>query len=387
MRITYFSAMGLCLLDGMANGIRGYYLAFFILLFLLLCAAALSLWTAGSFAYLQRLEREKGFRGESLSLKLSIHNDQPFPFTAMKLRVEAVSREDDQEELFSLLPGREINFEYQIPLRHRGEHLLGLTTLTITDGFGLLPIRFDMRRLAYYKMRPLLVYPRILQLVPKAAPSGDEKQAAAQNLRAAPFGENLFSSRPYRAGDALKRINWKLSFRLKKPFTKEYDAPLRGRSYFFLHNALQGSAEGPLDLADLFTESVASLAAQALRSGRDVSILNSGGFRPLALRAGSALTPLLEHLAKLPFDSAGELGPVLAKHAPALSRRDAVYLVSAEVNGALLAALRRFFPGGGAALILVGGQRPPEGSLPPGLVLCQLPLGVNPIAALSEVLQ
>lgn len=57
------------------------------MLFLTLCCAAMTLWTYFSFSYLQAAERAVAVRGETLSLRVGIYNDKPYPFTRMRVEV------------------------------------------------------------------------------------------------------------------------------------------------------------------------------------------------------------------------------------------------------------------------------------------------------------
>ena len=87
VRAGWFAVLGLSLLGGLASGLRAYYLVFFSMLFLTLCCAAMTLWTYFSFSYLQAAERAVAVRGETLSLRVGIYNDKPYPFTRMRVEV------------------------------------------------------------------------------------------------------------------------------------------------------------------------------------------------------------------------------------------------------------------------------------------------------------
>ena len=77
VRAGWFAVLGLSLVGGVPSGLRACYLVLFSMLFLTLCCAAMTLWTYFSFSYLQAAERAVAVRGETLSLRVGIYNDQP----------------------------------------------------------------------------------------------------------------------------------------------------------------------------------------------------------------------------------------------------------------------------------------------------------------------
>ena len=80
-RVCFYTVMALCLLGGMINGIRAYYLVFFFQLALVCISLALNLWTILSFSYVQQIDEKRAVKGGFCQLHVGIYNDKPFPFS------------------------------------------------------------------------------------------------------------------------------------------------------------------------------------------------------------------------------------------------------------------------------------------------------------------
>ena len=166
VRAGWFAVLGLSLVGGLASGLRAYYLVFFSMLFLTLCCAAMTLWTYFSFSYLQAAERAVAVRGETLSLRVGIYNDKPYPFTRMRVEVACADPAQRIALALDLAPRRDKQFDLALRLPYCGVYQVGMTRLSVCDCFGLLPLRFDLRNLPYYRMAELTVLPELTPLPP-----------------------------------------------------------------------------------------------------------------------------------------------------------------------------------------------------------------------------
>ena len=339
-RWCYFAVMVVCLLQGMINGIRAYYLVLFMQALLLIASISLNFWTALSFAYLQTTDERRAVKGDVCNLRVGIYNDKPFPFTMMRVHVQAVSRKDDAELSFSLMPKSSIDFDIPMSLPYRGEFQVGMTYLEITDIFGLVHMKFDMRRLAYYKSKELLVYPRLVMLPRLRAVSGDAKHFNALNLGGAEDGESFAGARQYRAGDTSKKIHWKLSFKQRELYSKQYDIPMESRSLLFIHNIQKAQGEPSLAYADTVCECAAAVSRHFLVAGHPVTVSETGERRmSVSARALSGFQPMYDWLAMLPFDSSGSIEQCVSAAVKNKEGVQAVYIITAAVDDALCRAV------------------------------------------------
>jgi uncharacterized protein (DUF58 family) len=370
VRAVWFSALGLALVGGMASGLRAYYLVFFSMLFLTLCCAAMSLWTYVSFSYLQRVDRQTAVRGEEIALRIGIYNDKFYPFTRMRVRVKGVDVKLDEVLALELAPHRDRQFEVKLALPYRGVYQVGMTTLWVCDCFGLLPLRFDLRHLPYYRLIEVTVLPALTRLPAAARAPLDAPAAAREGVSDA--GDSFAMARPYRPGDPLKRVHWKLSARRGEMLVKQYDVP-QERACLIAVDArpMQGAQEASLRYADAVTSCALALADQALLAGHPVRVLYGRG--ELSAPTPRQFEALRLALARLPFE-AGARPPeetLDAVQGPA----GLVYVVSGLCGAGLNEPLRRLSPDG-CALVHIGPQ-PPEGFALP----CYAVQGASDLAA------
>lgn len=296
-RFCYWTALVCTLLYGLYSGNRFCWTLFLLLLLALAAALAVNLWTVFSFSYIQELSASQGEKGEAVGLKIGIYNDKPFPFTHMRVHVEAPAAEESQVLEINLAPKADCSFDLRLALPLRGEFLVGMTVLELQDVFGLLPMRFDLRRLPYYRQRPLLVLPRVREL---ALPAGKMDRALGSGLAAPGAGLDEFAyPREWRTEDHLSHVHWAATAKTRKLHARQYEEPAGGRCLIYLDcRALSDP------LSDRLAECAATLLHAHLRRGDSVQLMSSRAEDPQPKNAFgiSELTGLRQWLAVLKFD-------------------------------------------------------------------------------------
>ena len=359
-RRTYYIIMAASLLGGLITGLRPYFIVFFMMLFVLLLSAGMNLWTILSFNYTQTITSRRAVKGQRLSLKIGLFNDKPFPFTMMKIYAEAGRYYDPVQLEFNLESKSHIEFEIPVQCRYRGEFSLGMTTIELWDMFGLIPVRFNMRWLHYYKMLPLVVYPNVDIIRHLAAHTDDEKNFSNLRLTAAEDGENFAEARQYHRGDSSKRIHWKLSARHRELFTKQYEVPLESHSLIVVDNRDRGlEGEAALIFADLVCECAASLVRYALYRGHPVKVIECSEERPPMYGSGIAdFNAVYDWLAFLPFDAQTDLTDVLNLELRRQPDIRVVYLITSKPSQQLIQLLRQWQSRGSDVLCIVVSSDP-----------------------------
>ena len=389
LRVIFYTTMGLCLFNGFANALKLYYYVFFTQLFLVLVSIALNLWTYASFSYTQTISSAKAVKGETVHLKIGVYNDKPFTFTLMRVRVIGVSVSKPIELTFSLAPRSDIAFDVPLELPYRGEYHVGMSSLYVQDIFGLCPMRFDMRRLSYYRLLRLRVYPKLHKLPALRSGALDEKHFNALNLTAAPQGDSYAFVRAYQSGDIASRIHWKLSLRGQELFTRQYDIPTQARTLLVLGNSVKSQiSESVLFYADTICECAAALARHSLTANHPVEITACGvpGAKAASLRD---FPRLYDYLALLPFRQ--EATGVAEALLPYSERGDAphcIFVLAGDLDDDLAYTLRKTTGAGRqAVLLLVDSVRIPEPErLAPGVVCHEVKTGCDVAKALEAVL-
>ena len=160
LRFLFYLLMPVFLFMGMYTGMRLWYVLLMAQILLVLVIFGLNEWTLRTFSYTQTLDAASGVKGSETCLHLSIRNEKPFPLSMMQLDVELAAPSENTRVSFSLLPFAGTEFDFRVNMPYRGLYPIGVTTMRVTDVFGLLPMRFDMRKLHYYRQPELTVYPR-----------------------------------------------------------------------------------------------------------------------------------------------------------------------------------------------------------------------------------
>ncbi|MCL2821440.1 MAG: DUF58 domain-containing protein [Oscillospiraceae bacterium] len=332
IKITWYLLMAVFLFAGLISGMREFFLLFIIMLFVVLSALVLNLWTAFSFSFIQELSNQPVVKGSTTHLKIGIYNDKPFPFTLMKILVETISPKELYELNFNLSPRS--NIDYLVPFNcpYRGIYPVGMTIIDINDVFGLVKLRFDMRRISYYKKQRTKIYPEILELPYLPTRNTDSKYSGGVALRLSDDGDSYSDLRRYRPGDPLKRVHKTVSARKRELYVKSYDIPLETTILIAIDSSmLPGDSEQKRYLADLACSCAIALAEVSLRAGFTIEVTGVDLTRSLKRRGKRELLAALSNaLAEMPFDGEGDFGTDLELVVNKAQGYKAAYIISAS---------------------------------------------------------
>lgn len=277
IRWIFYASLVICLVMGLYSGVRIYFL-FFLTGILIICAVlAINIFTIYSFKFTQKLARNLCEKGETTELILELINESIVPLSLLNVHIEVVSPHRNVNLIFNLAPFSGKRFQIPLELPYRGHYKVGMTTIRINDIFGLVPFRFDMRRLPYYRMKEILVLPKAVASKGASVEMPDAKSFGEVNLKLADFGDSMAGARLYRPGDTAKRIHWKKSIQLSNLYSKQYDFPERENITIVLDSSAQGLlSEDLMRYADTLCECAASVALHSLLRGRSIQLVFSG---------------------------------------------------------------------------------------------------------------
>ncbi|MBN2627167.1 MAG: DUF58 domain-containing protein, partial [Spirochaetales bacterium] len=205
-------------------------------------------------------------------LELVIRNNAPFPVSYLTYRddLSGIFPVGKRDGALSLRPFEEIRVTYRAAGDTRGVHTAGPVRLR---GNG--PFRLYSWEKRCEARQSVVVYPRVYRVS-----LNQNRGLGGGNIK---ITNRLYedvtsfqSLREYIPGDELKRINWKVSARLGKLYSMEYDSNIS----FPVHIVLVLSAGAyPLthreDLMERAIETAASLAVCFLRMGQKLSLITS----------------------------------------------------------------------------------------------------------------
>jgi uncharacterized protein (DUF58 family) len=186
-----------------------------------------------------------------------------------------------------LAPGEVAEATYDLPTVHRSVVTVGPLLLSVTDPLGLA----EVTTVAAGDDR-LVVHPRIEALLPGPGATAHEARLGAQHASRVPVGLDFFTLREYEVGDDLRRVHWRSTARVGDLMLRQDELPWEQVATLLVDT--RASAHTP-ESFERAMEVAASVAAAAVRDGRRLRFVTTGGFELEAITA--RWTVLLDHLA------------------------------------------------------------------------------------------
>ncbi len=342
-RLLFFGVLYVVFVSALYSGARVLYVILFIQLLLLLGAFAMNLWSAFTFAYVQEMSETVSIRGETVHLHLEIHNERPLPFPMMRIRVRTLDPVTFWESTFNLAAKAHVAFDIPIACLYRGEYRVGLAVVDIKDIFGLQNLPFRMDRLPYYREKILRVQPRVTQLPERSTRPPDAKAFARFSTLHTENEESFSHARDYQPGDRARQIHWKLSTRLGRLYSRQYDIATEP-SMLVLIDATPGrfTGEAALQWQDTACSCAATLIAHVLHRRFLVTMIAAGAsptrIRGVSMADFSAFSHALTLLA---FNGTVSAPGMLLQEKDACREHGSIVLIThAEPDAALLDAYR-----------------------------------------------
>lgn len=266
-------------------------------------------------------------------LRVRVHDHHP-----------ARTRAEGERTALVVPPGQGAAFVYRLRPEARGRHAFGPVELRVASPWGL--FERTVRAGAPVVVR---AYPNFRAVAGYELLAAEQRTGALGIRRRPRRGEGIdfHQLREYRAGDALRQIDWKATARMRRAVSREYQDERDQQIVFLLDCGRRLHAkDGERSHFDAVLDALLLAAHVALRQGDAVGLMTfSGEPRWLPPRKGAGqLRALLELLADL------ETGPRTADYLEAaralaarLRKRALVVLLSNlrdEDAGELEAALR-----------------------------------------------
>ena len=355
-RVAVVAALVLLPLAGLLTGSRASYVLFAFLLLLLLAALAQDLWAAFTFRYLQALDVAETSRGSQVHLKLTIDNEKPLPYALMRIRLATADRWEDRHLDFDLPPKQRADFDLTLECPHRGVYEIGMTLIDFVDLFGLLRFPFDMRLLSYYRMRSLVVLPKVHELERLPLKSFDNKSFAKRAPPTDDPEEPFAGTRRYRAGDSRRLIHWKASARHRMLLTRQFEPTEEPRIRLLVDRTRPPYAEREgAQAEDALCEGIASVVRYLLRKGIPLELVTYAPKREVTGVHGMKDFARIRHwLAMLSFSDARPLEEQLQMEMPTLGAVRSFLVFTTDLRSQSMQTLLRL-KDRAAVNVLLGG--------------------------------
>lgn len=333
-------------------------------------------------SYRRTLLHRRAFVGEDIEVSFSIANRKALPLPWIEIREsvpDAMPARDahtapsaNHGELYvtrstSLAWYERVSWRHRFLCRQRGYFRFGPTRLRSGDIFGLFPSQRDDFTHDY-----LTVLPRLVDLPDLGLPSERPFGEARSGSRIFEDPSRIVGVRDYRAGDPLKRIDWKATARRQDLQSRVHEPSSSLHLLVALNvNTLEFVWEGydPVRLERAITVA-GSVASWAEGHRYAVGLLANSSFpgadRPISIPPGrdpDQLTHILEALAMVSPFTIAPLEDVLEQAARRLPAGATVVVVAAFLTEPLAARIVRLRGRGHPLALLWVGDEPP----PPGL--------------------
>lgn len=194
-----------------------------------------------------------------VSGKIAVTNDGFLPVARVICRVSVLNDLTGEETFFETVMGvgarKTAQQSFLFESGYCGRLYVSVKSVTLTDAFGILPMRARVKAAARMTVLP--------ELFP--VETGERRfSAEAEDGYAEKKGDDrteIFALREYRAGDDVRQIHWKLSSKLDELSLKEASLPTnRARLLFW-------DKKGAPAQIDALADSVASVANALLERG------------------------------------------------------------------------------------------------------------------------
>jgi uncharacterized protein (DUF58 family) len=220
-----------------------------------------------------RLSRGRLLEGETVEVQLELVADEPIDWLELDFQVPPRSRllECPPRVVLALAAGEMRTLRYEIECPSWG--LLPVGAVELRGLHRLCMVSSSTRRAPG---QPLLVYPRSERLRRLVKPLATRPAAGSRPAAAAGEGIEFAEIREFRAGERIRRINWRASARRGQLLVSDRLPERSSEIILFLDSLTHavGDDESTLDAA---VRALSSLAGEFLRRRDRVGLLNFGG--------------------------------------------------------------------------------------------------------------
>ena len=291
------------------------------------------LWARSTVFCGQYVSAKTVTRGENASLTLRAGHKSLLPVAPL----QGLYVYDGQagECVFPAAPFKAHERLVPVPARHVGQYEAGFRSVAVQDLFGF----FRMKSRPRDAVSEITVLPRPFEIEKPRFTVGDDGSAALSRTQEdynAP--EDV---RAYRAGDAMKRIHWKLSSRKRELMVRRFEAPAPPDTLIILDcdtpRGGENVAEGPSCLRDALCETAVAVARLQMADGSPVR-LPIYGSRANEFSSDNAATLALlqEMLARQPFGGGEDFARVLNLELRRMRRTGAAVIITTRLDAGVV---------------------------------------------------
>ena len=332
-RTVVFLLVALTLLAiALSTGGAVYYLLFWMLMMMFAIAFETALATLLTIRVETAAQRTRAVRGETVAIRMNIRRMTVLPVGPVELEVSSPMDDRSVGKItINLPPLKDKEYRYSMNCPHRGRYQLGVSRVRVSDVFGL----FSFSRKVGSGNTTVAVAPRTDSVPAMAIEPGDtgpQGQVRVSEDMSSPSGV-----RPWKDGDHLKKVHWKLTMRRRELMVRTYEESARPDTLVLMDvSPVTASRSHVLTIEDSMCDAAASAVLAQMNAGYPVRM-------PLASKVPSEISGqfpgeigrFLEALTDLNFDSPYSFEQVLTLEMRRVQRTGGVLLVTPRLNSVI----------------------------------------------------
>ena len=338
------------LLAALSTGSTVLWMIAMLLFLSLLLGGCSVLWAAGTLRLCVELADRSVFRGQSVSVGITVRHRGLIPIAPLALELSAPGTEIPSVIRLRDIPGKEQRISLPFAAAHVGVFRVGVRAAFVEDLMGF----FQRRKAFPLSAAELLVLPASFEVDSLPLSPGDpgnESVSRASEDLSAPS-----DIRAYQPGDPMKKIHWKLSLRKGELLVRTFDEPILREALILMDCSRPpswGHPEAAADVRDALLETAASVFSHHALT--DLSLhLPLFGAHPAELDKAMGLPLILENLARADFSETTRFENVLLLESRRLRKVGCLVIITARLNSVMVDILSRMrHPGPCIRLYLV----------------------------------
>lgn len=317
------------LVVALSTGARVYYLLLFAMLALFLLSLASVLGALYTVKVGLKGVRKTVERGAKVPLKATVRYVAPLPVRAVTLQLSVPDeggRADAIELSAPAFAAR--SFDLSLACPHRGVYPIGVSDISVTDVFGLLTFSRHVNRCRFQ----VEVTPRARRLPPIELAAGNDEDNRL--TRMTEDNASPADVRDWRAGDALKKVHWKLSMRKRELMVRTYEESIRPDTLLLIDLYPVGTLKShAMTIEDAVCESAAAIARAQISEGYPVRMpLFAAQPTEVAGTDERALGAFVSALTQVPFDSPFPFEKVILLEMRRMQRTGGAVFITPRLN-------------------------------------------------------